>query len=275
MMGFMRSHWIVVTGLFFIGLFSIARQSFAEPVTAGIKATPEQGLEMVRETSTLLFRTIEEEGLNTNPDKNRLYELVDELIFSKFDFARISSRVLGKNWRVATPEQKKQFIEQFKSYLLYTYATTLSEYRGQEIDYLPVRSKQQARAIKVQTRIRLTEAAPINVDYVLFLSRDGSWKVIDMLVEGISLVVTHRSSFQMEIRQKGLLGLIAELKRHNQENAELLNAAGSSADAPSQQEVNSASGDMDGIIQTVSQNPVQDKGSINYDQNEQHLPEGD
>lgn len=175
---------------------------------------------MVRDASMRLFRSMKEEGLNVDTNPDRLHKLIDEIVFSQFDFHHISSQVLGKNWRKATPEQKEQFIEQFKAYLLHTYATALGEYDGQEIEYLPVRGKQPARIIKVQTRVRLTEAAPIDIDYVLFLSREGSWKVVDVLVEGISMVVTHRSSFQMEIDQKGLSGLIVALEERNKKIAE-------------------------------------------------------
>lgn len=178
-------------------------------------ATPEQGLRMVRDASMRLFESIKKEGLNLDTNRERLYELIDRIVFSNFDFYRISSRVLGKSWGAATPEQKERFIGQFKTHLLHSYATALDKYDGQEIEYLPMRVKQPARLVKVQTRVRLTEAAPINIDYILFLSQGDSWRVVDVLVEGVSLVVTHRSSFQMEINQKGLSGLIAVLEERN------------------------------------------------------------
>jgi phospholipid transport system substrate-binding protein len=207
----------VIIGMFFPVVFFVAQQSYAEPVPELTRATPAQGMEMVRETSQRLFAIIEKEGLNVGGNQERLYEVIDSIVFSKFDFYRISGRILGKDWRVATPEQKRQFVEQFKRHLVHTYAAALSEYKGQKIEYLPVRAKRHARVVKVQTRVRLAEASPINVDYVLFLSRDGSWKVVDMLVEGISLVVTHRSSFRMELKRGGLDGLIEKLGQRNQE----------------------------------------------------------
>lgn len=212
-----RGSWLVriaITGLFLSGLLLVARQPSAEPIPVAAKATPEMGLAMVRDTNLRLLGTIEKEDLDIDADRDRVYELVDEVVFSNFDFHRMSARILGKGWRAATPEQKREFIDEFKLYLLNTYASALGEYNGQEIEYLPVRTR-QARAIKVQTRVLLTQAAPIEIDYVLSLSRDGSWKVVDTLVEGISLVVTHRASFRMQVRQKGLPGLIAELKAHN------------------------------------------------------------
>jgi len=214
---------ILIAGLFFLGIYGLSpffqgAQPRAEPAPAVLEATPEQGLEMVRETSRRLLETIEREKLDVDTDRDRLYEVIDEIVFDKFDFHRMSPRILGRGWRAATPAQKEQFIAQFKTYLLHAYASALTAYKGQKIEYLPIRTKKD-RAIKVQTRVQLTQAAPVEVDYVLFLSREGAWKIVDMMVEGISLVVTHRSSFQSTMKKKGLAGLIAEIDARNRENS--------------------------------------------------------
>nr|VFJ66959.1 MAG: phospholipid transport system substrate-binding protein [Candidatus Kentron sp. DK] len=208
---------ILIGGLLFLGLYGLSPFfEGAEPRAEPVAAAPEQGLEMVRETSQRLLETIGKEGLDVDTDLDRLYELIDEIIFKEIDFHRMSARILGRSWRAATSAQKEQFIAQFKIYLLRTYATALSAYKGQKIEYLPIRTK-TARAVKIQTRIQLTQAAPVEVDYVLLLSEKGSWKIIDMMVEGISLVVTHRSSFQSTVKKEGLSGLIAELEARNRE----------------------------------------------------------
>jgi len=204
-------------GATIVGLLFLASQSYAGSATTVTKQPPEEGLKMVRETSQRILSLIKEEGLRYESDQRRLYELVDEIVFTKFDFRRISSRVLGRNWRKATSEQREKFVKHFKAHLVRTYATALNKYHGQEIEYLPVRAKKSSREIKVQTRIKLSGASPIDIVYVLMHARggDGSWKVVDVLVEGVSLVVTHRSSFQAEIRQKGLSGLIKALEERN------------------------------------------------------------
>nr|VFJ77137.1 MAG: phospholipid transport system substrate-binding protein [Candidatus Kentron sp. FW] len=192
--------------------FPLAHQAQDRTV---IKGSPEQAIEIVRETSNHLLESIEKEDLRVDKDHKRLYEVVNKIVFDKFDFRRMSSRVLGKNWRKATAEQKEQFTEQFKAYLVFTYAMALKEYNGERIEYLPIQSRKSSSRIKVQTRVHLNDKSPLDIDYVLSRSQEREWKVTDVLVAGVSLVITYRSSFQAEIDRIGISGLIAKLKEKN------------------------------------------------------------
>jgi len=195
-------------------LFPFTHQTYADSIPMTVEKS-DQAMEMVRETSKRLFDAIEKENLRIDKDQKRLYELVDEIVFDKFDFRRMSRRVLGKNWRKATSEQKEQFTKQFKAHLVFTYAMALKEYGGQEIEYLPVQSRKSSFEINIQTRVQLSGGSPIEIDYVLSRSPEGTWKVIDVLVAGVSLVITYRSSFQAEIDRTGIEGLIEKLKENN------------------------------------------------------------
>nr|VFK26192.1 MAG: phospholipid transport system substrate-binding protein [Candidatus Kentron sp. MB]VFK30847.1 MAG: phospholipid transport system substrate-binding protein [Candidatus Kentron sp. MB]VFK75262.1 MAG: phospholipid transport system substrate-binding protein [Candidatus Kentron sp. MB] len=193
---------------------SLVQHVHGDSMPAEMEKSPEQAMAMVRETSQRLLASMEREGLNVENNQKRLYELVDEIVFDKFDFRRMSSRVLGKNWRMATAEQKEQFTEQFKVHLVFTYAMALKEYDSQKIEYLPLQKSHSSDRIKVQTRVLLAKG-PIEIDYVLLHSQKKGWKVIDVLVAGVSLVITYRSSFQADIGRIGISGLITKLKENN------------------------------------------------------------
>nr|VFK55997.1 MAG: phospholipid transport system substrate-binding protein [Candidatus Kentron sp. TUN]VFK58228.1 MAG: phospholipid transport system substrate-binding protein [Candidatus Kentron sp. TUN]VFK62146.1 MAG: phospholipid transport system substrate-binding protein [Candidatus Kentron sp. TUN] len=208
--GAMRFYWIMI-----LLLFPLAHEAYADRPPKVVEDSHEQAGKVVQDTSKRLFESIEREGLRVDKDQKRLYQLVDEIVFEKFDFRRMSSRVLGRNWRKATLEQKRRFIEQFKAHLVFNYTKALNEYSGQEIEYFPVQSKPSSSGIKVRTRVQLTGRPPIEIDYMLLRSREGGWKVVDVLVAGVSLIITYRSSFQAEIDQIGISGLIAKLKRNN------------------------------------------------------------
>nr|VFK10735.1 MAG: phospholipid transport system substrate-binding protein [Candidatus Kentron sp. LPFa] len=196
-------------------LFGVAHQARADQASAGADELSRQAMEIVRETTRRLLGSIEKEALDPDKDQKRLYELVNAIVFDKFDFRRMSARVLGKNWRKATPEQKDRFVEQFKAHLVFTYAMALKEYDGQEIEYLPIQPGKSSSRVKVRTRVQLTGKRPIEVDYRLSRARSGTLKVVDVLVAGVSLVVTYRSSFQADIDRIGMSGLIEKLKRNN------------------------------------------------------------
>lgn len=172
--------------------------------------------QLVQETSERMLATLkaEHEAIQKNPD--RLYELVREIVLPHFDFEQMSRLVLGKNWRKATPEQRERFVQEFQTLLIRTYGTALSEYRDEQIVYLPLRQQPDAKEVTVRTEVRRTGAPPIPIDYSMVLE-DGQWKVYDVTIEGVSLVLNYRTSFASEIREGGFDLLLKRLIERNQQ----------------------------------------------------------
>src|SRR5215472_17644750 len=74
-------------------------------------------------------------------DTAKAADLIEAKIVPHFDFTRMARLAMGRNWRAATPEQQKQIAEEFKTLLVRTYSTALVNYKGQKIDYRPLRAK--------------------------------------------------------------------------------------------------------------------------------------
>jgi phospholipid transport system substrate-binding protein len=151
-------------------------------------------------------------------DKQKLFALTEEKIVPNFNFEKVSRLVLGKNWNVATPEQKTAFQAEFKTLLIHTYSTALSKYKDQTIQYKPLRMVDGDSIASVKTLIIQPAGQPIAVDYTLEKSTD-TWKVYDIVIEGVSLVTNYRSQFAQEIRQNGMDSLIKKLADKNKANA--------------------------------------------------------
>lgn len=132
-----------------------------------------------------------------------------------FDFERMSRYVLGKNWNVATPEQQKQFIAEFKTLLVRTYATALFEYTGQEIVYKPYRHEEGKNRAVIQTEIMQDDGPSIPIEYALLLNGD-KWQVFDIRINGLSLVTNYRAQYGAIIKTRGMEELIASLTEKNQ-----------------------------------------------------------
>jgi phospholipid transport system substrate-binding protein len=147
-------------------------------------------------------------------NKQQLYNLVEAKILPNFDFERVCRMVLGKNWRSATPEQQAMFQREFRSLLLRTYASALSKYKDQVIEYKPMRAEADAKNVSVKTQILQQGGQPVSVDYSLIKSANG-WKVYDIVIESVSLVTNYRSQFSNEIRQNGLDSLNKKLEEKN------------------------------------------------------------
>ena len=110
-------------------------------------------------------------------------------------------------------EQKEEFSTGFKMLLLRTYAVALSKYTDQKITVLPMK-KQKGSIVTVKTEITQASSQPINVNYALSNST-GKWLVIDLIIEGVSMITNYRSQFGGSIRTKGIDGLLKELKSKN------------------------------------------------------------
>ena len=190
------------------GLGWLACQAAAEGL-----AEPQQ---VIRDTSRRLRTILFEDRQRLTDDPTYVYRLADEVFLPHVDMGRVSSLVLGKHWRKATPAQKRAFAGQFKRMLVRTYATALRELGDWEIRFLPLRMKPGGKRVVVQTMVNRPGAPPVAIDYRMYL-RNGSWLAYDVKIEGISLITNYRSSFSRLIRQKGIGGLIEDLNARNQE----------------------------------------------------------
>jgi len=172
---------------------------------------------LVEQTSRTMLDTITAQRDVIKQRPANLYKLVDDILLPHIDFQYMSRLVLGKHWRRASPEQRDQFIQQFRNLLIRTYATALFEYQGQEIEFLPLRSKRDATDVTIRSVIHPDAGPVIPVNYGMYL-KEGNWKLYDIMIDGISLVSNYRSSFGSQIRRNagGLNALIDKLASHNQ-----------------------------------------------------------
>ena len=171
--------------------------------------------ELVKRTAEDVLTIIKADKDIQAGNQEKLFALTEEKILPNFNFDKVSRLVLGKNWTKATPDQKTAFQSEFKSLLLRTYATALSKYKNQTIEYAPLRLAGGATTASVKTSILQPGGQPIAVNYTLEKQADATWKVYDIVIEGVSLVTNYRGQFAQEIRQNGLDSLIKKLSDKN------------------------------------------------------------
>jgi len=156
--------------------------------------------------------------LNSAPDIRRdpirLNTIIERHILPHIDFSALSRLTLGKHWRRATPEQRAQFAGEFRTLLVRTYSTSLTEYTNQHVEYVASNASPDKKRVTVRTRIIEEGRPPVPIDYSLRQVK-GHWKIYDVSIEGVSLAVNYRSTFAQEIRSYGLEGLIRHLSARN------------------------------------------------------------
>lgn len=174
--------------------------------------------DLVKKTTDEVLEIVKKDKDIQAGDQKKVFALAEEKILPNFDFDRVCRLVLGKNWASATKEQQAAFQGEFRSLLLRTYATALSKYRNQTIEFKPLRMQPNDTEVTVKTLIIQPGGQPIGIDYTLEKMPDG-WKVYDIVIEGVSLVTNYRGQFSNEVRQSGMDGLIQKLAEKNKQNA--------------------------------------------------------
>jgi len=144
----------------------------------------------------------------------KLIQLIDAKVVPHFNFASMTALSMGQNWNKATPEQKKRLTAEFRTLLVRTYASALAAYSSQKFDFRPLRAKPTDTDVLVQVRVLQPGAQPVPIDYSMEKTAAG-WKVYDVMVGGVSLVVNYRTEFSNAVRSSGIDGLIKDLQAKN------------------------------------------------------------
>jgi phospholipid transport system substrate-binding protein len=144
--------------------------------------------------------------------------LVETKIVSLFDFDRMTSTAVARNWRLATPAQQQALVAQFRQLLVRTYSTALSSYRGQEFEFRPLRAAAGETEVVVRSSLRRPGAEAVTIDYDMEDTVAG-WKVFDIKIAGVSLVMSYREQFAAAVRSGGIEGLIRSLSDKNRQSA--------------------------------------------------------
>jgi phospholipid transport system substrate-binding protein len=147
-------------------------------------------------------------------EQTDIAQLVATKILPVFDFRRMTRLAVGRNWQVASPAQQDALVDQFTQLLVGTYSSALSSYRDQEIHYLPLRAAAGDAEVLVRSSVTQAGAQALTIDYDMQATVAG-WKVYDVKVAGISLVLTHRETFAALVRDDGIDGLIKALASKN------------------------------------------------------------
>jgi len=159
-----------------------------------------------------------EEFLQENPEEvnDVARYLVNKFVIPHLDMILMSRWIVGKSWKKATPEKRRQFTDQFTEMLIGTYASALLEFRGKSVAFKPFHRDPKRKDGVVKADFYSGDGAPtVPVWFRVRLDKSEQWKVFDIIVDGVSLVKNYRSSFSAEIRKVGFDGLIARLTKHN------------------------------------------------------------
>ena len=160
--------------------------------------------EQVKITVDAILEIISDSSLDWAERQARIENIVDR----RFDFRTMSQSVLARNWQRATPTERERFVEFFSQYLEHTYMEKLKEYTDQSVRY--ANEKIREDRAEVATFI-VTDTGEIPVTYRL-RKDSGEWFAYDVVIEGVSLVSNYRSVYAVVVKDRGISGLLDDLK---------------------------------------------------------------
>ena len=147
----------------------------------------------------------------------------DELLSDTFDMEGIGRFLLGRYWRLATPEERDAYLKAFKESIVYTYTARFDEYAGQKL--VVDGSREDGQFTLVNSRIvDPNGSADVKVEWRLIRQGD-SFKVVDVVIEGVSMSVTQRQEYASVIQSNG--GEVKALVKALNERMARLKSSGS------------------------------------------------
>jgi phospholipid transport system substrate-binding protein len=110
-----------------------------------------------------------------------------------FDFVELSKRTLGLNWNKFTSDQRKEFVELFKTILKDAYVEKITAYTNEQVDFTKETSLSD-NTVEVQSVV-VAKSGGIPI-YYRVIKKENDWKVFDVVIEGVSLINNYRTQFR-------------------------------------------------------------------------------
>jgi len=177
---------------------------------AGARAEDRTPSQVVDGLANQVVPILQDKNLGTDQKRER----IEQIAYQAMDFNTISKLVLARNWTKFSSSQQGEFEAEFKRHLSVTYGRNVESYNNERVQILGDRQEGRGDVTVLTKILRGGGNADVVVDYRL-RQRDGQWKIIDVIVEGVSMVSNFRSQFQDIVSNGGPDRLITLLKEKN------------------------------------------------------------
>ena len=139
-------------------------------------------------------------------------EAVQRLLRENLELETMGRFVLGPEWRKASDEQRTEYLKLFSEFVVTTYSRRLGEYGGQQFEVTGTSQAGKSDALVVTSVSSNDGSPPVQAGWRVKTADGGRLKIVDVVVEGVSMLQTQRSEFDSVVRRSGLEGLMDLLK---------------------------------------------------------------
>ena len=195
----------------FVGLILMVSFLMLIPLQ-GYATTPKETVETgVNKILKMLGDSNSTSILDYLKSKEQQIAIVGEEIDHVFDFKELSRRTLGKSWKKMSAEQQVEFVKLFRELLQGVYADRLLAYSDQKVIFDKEITLKKGRA-EVQSYLQTSDGTKVPLFYRL-TDKSGSWKVYDVIIEGVSMVKNYRTQFREIIAKDSPEKLLEVLRK--------------------------------------------------------------
>jgi phospholipid transport system substrate-binding protein len=183
------------------------------PVPAAAQgASAQSPSDVVESAANGLLKALDADRQTYRNNPSKVSALVDQYILPHVDTQFCAQLVLGKYWKTATPQQRDQFINAFYHSMLNNYGAAVVEFTSNTLKVYPSRVSPGEQNATVRTEMSRTSGPPISVNYYMHMTPQG-WKAWDVVIDGVSYIMSYRQDFQPQIAQQGLPAVISRLQK--------------------------------------------------------------
>jgi phospholipid transport system substrate-binding protein len=179
---------------------------------AAAQGSMEQPSQVVESAANGMLKALDANRALYRRDPAKVDALVDKYILPHVDTTFSAELVLGKYWRTATPQQRQSFINAFYHSMLNNYGAALVDFTSNMLRVYPTNVKPGAQNATVRTVMIRSSGSPVHVNYYMHMTPQG-WKAWDVVIDGVSYVMSYREDFAPQIAQQGLDTVIKRLER--------------------------------------------------------------
>ena len=173
-------------------------------------------METVKDITDRTIAILSDDGLKAPEKLEEKKELLRKLADEFFDWEGMAQTALSVHWRNRTPAERKEFTDLFARFLDRTYMDRIEDYSGEKIEYLGEEiDKEYPDEAVVRANGITAKNTAIPVEY-LMIELDGTWKVYDVLIEGVSLLRNYTSQFNSIILRSSYEDLVKMLKERTE-----------------------------------------------------------
>jgi phospholipid transport system substrate-binding protein len=184
---------------------------------AAVSASEQNPSDVVQTAAQGILKDLDANRDMYRKDPSKVAALVDKYLLPHFDTEYAARLVLAQNWRTATDDQKKRFIDAFYHSLLTNYGAALAEFTSDKLKVFPTNVAAGDDHSTVRTEVKRDNGDRIAVNYQL-RKEAGGWKAYDVNIDGISYVKSYRDDFGAQIQQKGIESVITRLQKGEKPN---------------------------------------------------------